>query len=233
MKDFLESCGIPFEGDFIKLPSWCKRVKIDVGLSECAPQSEVWLQREDDLVVFGFEPVTRNIELIKNGQSKFFPILKSERIGSSFFLIPCALGNVAEPQKVPFYVTSKDSGCSSYLEPTTFDVSHVENVSLYSLSHFLKYFPFHQIDHIDYMKTDCQGADLDVLKGAGEYLKKICVITSEPEVSQYKNAVNSMSDITNHLHKLQFIQIASSSVDDPTYLNIHLKHIPVQFYQKG
>ena len=43
--------------DFNKIPANIKRIKIDVGLSYCAPQTQLWLKQntENDLYVFGFE----------------------------------------------------------------------------------------------------------------------------------------------------------------------------------
>ena len=72
-------------------------------------------------------------------------------------------------------------------EPVSFKIKETVNVPLWSLKHFLVNFPFHIIPHIDYVKTDCQGSDLDILKGAGDFISKIAIITIETEDHQYKN----------------------------------------------
>ena len=55
MKEILLRSGIELDANgFIKIPTWVKRVKIDVGLSDGAPQSAKWLEDEKDLLVFGF-----------------------------------------------------------------------------------------------------------------------------------------------------------------------------------
>jgi len=38
------------------IPDKCIHVKLDIGLSYNAPQSQSWLSKEPNLMVFGFEP---------------------------------------------------------------------------------------------------------------------------------------------------------------------------------
>jgi hypothetical protein len=55
--------------DFQKIPLNKKRVKIDIGLSYNAPQSQVWFKNDnddDDLYIFGFEPNPYNVKSILN-----------------------------------------------------------------------------------------------------------------------------------------------------------------------
>ena len=56
MRDFIQEYCHIFEGQKIKIPAGFSRIKIDVGLSSNAPQSEMWLRRDPDLLVFGFLP---------------------------------------------------------------------------------------------------------------------------------------------------------------------------------
>jgi len=230
MKDLLISSGIPFKGDFIDIPSWCKRVKIDIGLGHNAPQSEVWLESDSDLLVFAFEPVSSSMNLIRNEGCTNRPIrLRSDRINKSIYLIQTALGNVAEPTKVDINITTNDPGCSSLLEPRWFNVGSVELVSMFSLSHFFQYFPFHIIDRIDYLKTDCQGYDLEILRGIGPYLEKIAIVTSEAENFRYKSSNNSSRMIGEFFSKNDFLKFHSYlkffygdidiHVEDPTFIN--------------
>jgi hypothetical protein len=44
--------------------NYCKRIKIDIGLSCHAPQTKIWLDNQADLIVFGFEPVKDNFDKI-------------------------------------------------------------------------------------------------------------------------------------------------------------------------
>ena len=50
------------------IPENCTHVKLDVGLSYNAPQSQIWLSIEPNLMVFGFEPNTDVIDSISNGK---------------------------------------------------------------------------------------------------------------------------------------------------------------------
>ena len=146
MKELLLKSGLQLdEAGFIQIPPWVKRVKIDVGLSDGAPQSAKWLETEKDLLVFGFEPNHHNIAAIKSRSSDWSVTLNPKNINHRFYLIECALSNVTEMQFTPFYYTSNDPGCSSLLEPNDFPVGEIANVQTWSLNHFLKHFPFHQI----------------------------------------------------------------------------------------
>lgn len=234
MKEFLIQQGIPFDGDFIKIPDWVKHIKIDVGLSSNAPQSECWFQKEDGLLVFGFEPVASNCQLIKSGKSKWPIKLNPERINKQFFLIQCALGNVEQPTEIQMFVTKNDSGCSSLLKPHQMEVQGIETVKLFSLKHFLQYFPFHQFPWIEYLKTDCQGTDINIIRGCSEFIHKFAIITCEAESRQYIGSQNNTKEaIIKTLSNLDFKHIHSPNTDDPTFKNNKYKGNDIYFYQKG
>lgn len=220
MKEFLIQSGVQFDGNFIRIPSWCKRVKIDCGLSGNAPQSKVWLDSEDDLLIFGFEPVPENINMIKTASSPWPIKLNPKDINNRIYIIPCALGNVDNGSVISFNVTENDTGCSSMFEPSSFKIKQKVNVPIWSLKHFFQLFPFHIIPYIDFIKTDCQGADLDILKGAKEYINKIAIITIEAEDSQYKKTDNGLKSITNYLNNFNRVYI--NTTDDPTFYNKQL-----------
>jgi hypothetical protein len=57
-------------------------------------------------------------------------------------------------------------------------------VPVYSLKHFFDIFPWDKYEYIEFIKIDTQGSDLDVVKGAGEYIKKVVYITIEAEIGQ-------------------------------------------------
>ena len=44
---------------------------------------------------------------------------------------------------------------------------------------FFDEFDWNKIEFIDFLKTDCQSNDLNVIKSCGDYLKRICFIQSE------------------------------------------------------
>jgi hypothetical protein len=249
MKNFLQLCGIEFDGDYIKIPTWCKRVKLDIGLSENAPQSQIWLEREGDLLIFGFEPLLYNLLSIRRGNSKWPIKLDPKFINHRFLLIEAALSNVTDAQTMDFFETYPDTGCSSLLEPKSFGVTNVSHVIVWSLNHFLEFFPFHIIPYIDYIKTDCQGTDLEILRGCSKYLSKVAIYTCEADNRRYINSKNSIFEI-DKLFKLNGFKryrllsnffsknrILNINVDDPTYINQKLikeiKDNSICAYQKG
>ena len=248
MKKFLLDNGIKFNGNFIKIPKWCKRVRIDVGLSSAAPQSQKWLEDSDDLIVFAFEPISSNIDSIKSESSPWPVKLDSKFINKKIFLIPCALGKKSR-SKVPFFVTSNDPGCSSLLKPKMFELDRIEMVSQWALSDFLKFIPFELINDgcIEYLKTDCQGTDADIILGASNYLNNIAVITCEAENSEYFGSSNDLKRIRKILNKYNFTYMnwlrrlspwfKNIKTDDPTFINRKYRECVIrnknEFYQRG
>ena len=225
----------------IEIPSHIKHIKLDIGLSYNAPMSQQWLSRENDLLVFGFEPNPTSVASILQGARKkdfsHGDPLEKRFIGTNFFLIPCALG-LSNDTMIKFFVTSKDCGCSSIYQPKDFEIERIINVPIFSLSSFFDLFPFDSHPIIDYIKIDAQGADLDIVKSAGHYLEeRVIYITIEAENSQYENTVNSSQDIDNYMRSIGFIRHITSYTSDPTYFNPrfsdYIRTHNVQIYQKG
>ena len=61
------------------------------------------------------------------------------------------------------------------------------------------------INKLDYLKIDTQGAELNILKGIGDYKPLLIKIESHIH-SMYKN-VPSWNELLNHLYKLDYIII--------------------------
>lgn len=249
MRDLLIKCGIPFEGEFIKIPDWCKRIKIDVGLSENAPQSQKWLEAEEETLIFGFEPNPYNVEKIKNGTSRFPIKLDTKYINSKIYIVQCALSNVSEKSSSAFYCTESDPGCSSLLKPKRFKVQEEIVVDTYPLNEFLSFIPFHKIEYIDFIKTDCQGTDFEIAKSASKFFDKIAIYTCEADNWRYKNSKNGKKQIDQFFNDHGFVKYnkykklfdksycRNIQTDDPTYINSRLaekiKRDNVTAYQKG
>lgn len=222
----------------IAIPENMKHVKLDIGLSHCAPHSQRWLMREDDLVVFGFEPYPASVQSIlqeSTRQSPGCPVLEKRFLGARFFLIPCALG-LSENSIVTFYVTGNDCGCSSLYAPKEFPIERVIEVPIFPLSVFFDMFPFDTHPVIDYIKIDAQGSDLNIAKSAEHYLAEhVIYITLEAEDAQYEGTVNAETDIDAYMRSIGFIRYYSTCTKDPTYLNSryqeYVKEHEVKIYQ--
>lgn len=225
----------------IAIPETVRHIKLDIGLSYSAPMSQHWLSNEKDLIVFGFEPYPPSVQSILAGAVKWDPShgdpLNPESIGKNFFLIPCALG-LADGGNVKFYVTEESCGCCSIYEPSCFTVAEIIDVPFYRLSDFFELFPFDTHPLIEYIKIDAQGADLDIVKSAGDYLKEhVLYVTIEAEDKQYKQTMNSEQEVDEFMRRSGFIRYFSPAVSDPTYVNgrfiDYLKEHKVTIYQQG
>ena len=113
------------------------------------------------------------------------------------------------------YILNKRPGSSSMYEPNRealtiygfkekdfhlFDVSKTEMVECDTLSSSLKNL---DINILDYLKIDTQGAELEVLKGLENY--RPLIIKCEVQIfPMYKN-VPSWTEITNFLYKLDYM----------------------------
>ena len=240
MNDLLLRSGIKLdEQGYIKIPSWVKRVKIDIGLSDGAPQAAKWLEKEpDDLLIFGFEPNQNNTKAIRTRDSNWSITIHPKHLGTRFYLIECALSDVAKKTITPFYYTANDPGCSSLLQPKEFPVAEVVNVETWSLNHFLRHFPFHQIPYIDYIKTDCQGADLQVIKGCSDFLDKVAIFTCEADDTRYHESLNTHEALAaifkthgfieykpymKNLSKFIGPRLKYIHTEDPTFINSKLR----------
>jgi len=225
---------------YIKIiPDNIKRIKIDIGLSYNAPQSQNWLKYNDDLYVFGFEPNPETVECIKNGNIIKRNIYHGECIENKnldrFCIIPVALSNVLEPTTLEFYQMLDDCGTSSLYKPIDIKlgaIKSITNVPVYSLKHFFDKFDFKRFPIIEYIKIDAQGADYDILLGAGNYLSEhVVFITAEPEYTQYENtAHNTVNNIKNYLETQGFILIKHENTNDPTFINSKYKDLYSDIY---
>lgn len=213
------------------IPGSCSHVKLDIGLSYNAPQSQSWLSHEDaGLMVFGFEPNPASIACIINKNNrKQHPshgeCLQHRYIEEGRFVIQqCALSNVIEPTTMKFYVSTNDCGTSSLYpndETRLGKIKDVINVPVYSLKMFFDGFPWDRFQYIDYVKIDAQGSDLNILKSAGSYLsERVVYVTAEGDGNQYIGADEcSAANIISYMESQGFILIRHSNTSDPTFVN--------------
>lgn len=180
----------------IEIPQTAKRIKIDVGLSYCAPNSSIWITDDSETFVIGIEPNKEAVERIKRDG-----IYSQQRVSnvpynhSHFHLINGAVDNIDSVQNKIFYATKGDVGVSSLLKPTRFQLDAQYEVECFPLSLILKNIDWERFNKIDLLKIDTQGKDLDVIKSCGEWLDKIvylhCEITThgeyenEPDTEEY------------------------------------------------
>jgi FkbM family methyltransferase len=232
----------------IFVPDFVNSVKIDVGLSGNAPQSKVWIDANPNTLIFGFEPLSMNINMISEASSPWPVKLNPKDIGRNIFIIPVALSSKTLGNKVKMKITDKDSGSSSLLDSTDLLQSTWEYVPVFKLDDFIDLIDLERFEFIEYVKIDAQGMDLEVVRGAKKNLDKICFLTAEMDLNYFGTKNNNfrldyfmtlrgflkLGKISSYLLRRVFkLRI---NVDDPTYVNLRLLHkINKNFfiYQKG
>jgi FkbM family methyltransferase len=243
--DVLKKSGVPFDSNNkIIIPSWVKHIKLDIGLAYNAPHTQVWLSKQSDLLVFGFEPNPDAVNKICSPYNhKLHPengdVLEFKYINTRAYIIPVALGKERK-EAVAFYKTDGDGGNSSFFEPsqseTRFHTKEVIHVPIYTLSDFFELLP-DTVPYVDFIKIDAQGADLDILKGAEDWItKKVVFITAEADVgTSYIGVTDNSSMLKQYLKLKNFSQIKHMFTEDPTFVNETLLQFTdeVQIYQRG
>jgi len=98
-----------------------------------------------------------------------------------------------------------------------FDITKTEMVECDTLSSSLNSI---NLTNLDYLKIDTQGAELEILKGIGDY--RPLIIKCEVQVfPMYKNVPN-WTEVTNFLYKLGYI------VSDWKKIGSHVTRTPVE-----
>ena len=225
--------------DSYTIPSACTHVKIDVGLSYGANQSSCWLDTEPDVMVFGFEPHPGSVANIYMGDIQLRhpshaaggkPLDKKHIDSGRMHIFNVALGNVENIETMNLYMNSKDCGTSSLFthdEKFLGPIEQVLPVHVYSLKMFFDTFPWNKFEYIDYIKIDAQGSDLNIIKGAGDYLKeRVVFVTAEPDGYQYIGAADcNTSNIVEYMKSQGFIPVNHYNTKDPTFLNTKFMHL--------
>lgn len=124
---------------------------------------------------------------------------------------PHALGEFNEKKKI--YITNHPM-CSSLYEPNeklislynNFEVAYLKSKSILetlSLDHFLD---INNINSLDFIKIDVQGAELDIFKGGKKSLKNVLKIICEVEFIPIYNNQPLFGDVCNFLsdHGMMF-----------------------------
>jgi len=202
LSEILKLAGFKFEEDgLIHIPDRFQRVKIDVGLSLDAPNAVSWLRSDPNLLVLGFEANPKCIESVRKTIRQ---LDVGDDLANRLWLIPMALGEKTQTRK--FYETI-NPGWSSFYKPRNFEVLRSYFIPVAALDDVLDLVKFPVlINYIDHLKTDCQGGDLDVIRGAVRNLHRTAIVTCESESNQYRSATNSEGDMRRFLNSLGFVQ---------------------------
>ena len=223
------------------------KIRFDVGCAATAPNSAQWILDDPNTKVFAFEPDIRSYNILLNGfhtnQYKDKPrLIKKQKIiifkkkilkkiyNKNFTIYNCGIDNVSKKIKKYFYHTAKKNyGCSSLLKPISqklgITTEFKKLVDIYPLNFFLKNI---NSKYIEMLKTDTQGNDLNVLKSAKNYIKKIAFVQSEywalKDYEGEKNKLEARSEIIEYMKKKNFYCYYYTDVDI-FFVNKKLKKI--------
>lgn len=165
---------------------------IDGGAST-GNSSRRFLQDYPNAQIHAFEPIPSALEHLKAALAGH----------PNLHIHPQALG--ASNQRMTFHVLNRPSS-SSFLAPTALNVHYhpqemdvaqdieVEMVRLDSVFH----------ERVDLLKLDLQGYELEALKGAGEWLKQVRIITTEVEFAPLYEGQPLFSEIELYLREQGF-----------------------------
>jgi FkbM family methyltransferase len=205
--DYLVAAGLQrSENGKILLPDWAKRVKIDVGLSYSAPNAVSWIREDSNLLVFGFEPLPESCTRLRQWLSEQ---PDSVSLLSQLVIVPVALGR--EAGSATLHITANDTASSSLLTPKNMGQQGTIEVQVFTIFNLLKALPKESVTHIDYLKLDCQGMDLEIVKGAGGELERIALVTAEAEDDQYHNSSNSLRELVKFMESKNFVHLNARS----------------------
>ena len=225
------------------IPLGCDIIKLDIGLSNEAVHSSVWLHQQPNLFIFGFEPLPSacsNLMKFQGGSNVRH--LQQKHI-NRIQIYQAALSNVSGVKKRKFFVNNFDTGCSGFYKPNkgSFmdDIREEIDVNVWSLSMFFdKFFEKYptRFECIHHIKIDAQGEDLQIAKGAGKWLAdKVVYVTLEADGGFYQDIDLDASHLDEYMiEKLGFERVNHHKVQDPTYLNPKFKHLrDIYIHQNG
>lgn len=160
------------------LPSTSSPVFFDVGAHRGETIQEM-IKHFPKAAIYGFEPDPDNFAALENAAKKF-PEVR---------LYPLAFGDyqqLAKLQKTSFSMSNSLLPASPDLQSEAHRKIGEVEVTVTTIDHFCL---DQKIETIDLLKTDCQGFDLRVLKGATKYLseQRINVVQCESLfISEYQ-----------------------------------------------
>lgn len=163
----------------------------DIGA--CEGESSIFYSEHfPNAKLYTFEPVPSNFELVKRNTASYpsinpFQIALSNQNGTATFHVSSGTPNNIDENDKTDYGNKSSSLLSPELHTSTHKWLKFENkieVKTQILSDFCKE---KEIQKIDFIHIDVQGAELMVFEGAHEFIKKIdCIWMEVEEVELYK-----------------------------------------------
>lgn len=192
--------------------------------------------------IYIFEPLPKNQELIKENLIKFkvdnvefLPYALSDEIGVSNFYVSSGHPNEL-PENLDWDFGNKSSSLLQPNQDNNPDWLNFDETIQVKTSTLKKVIEDKRIEGIDFIHMDVQGAELNVLKGAEDYLKNIKAIWMEVSNLELYKGQPVTSNIENFMKLRGFILVKSvfeGDFGDQFYLNKkYFKFIRFSFLNK-
>jgi len=190
------------------LNNYNKKLRLDIGTSISAPVTRYWFNHLNDIFSIGVEPNPGCVyeeNHWNDGIYNIINVFENHPQKDFYYHIIGACDDVEKLTLKKFNIFSGNVGCSSLLnqayEFKNAKLDKVIDVETFSLKDLLKNIDFNLIELI---KIDTQGKDLDIIKSAGNYIKKACYIDMEDDCTKdYKGAADRNS-ILEYMKKFDF-----------------------------
>lgn len=244
-------------GTFV-FPEAVRFLRIDIGLSTHASHSAWFLGLYKDRGSIGIEPDPRCCQELLNG-STLLPEVKRivvnkqliqhqgrdiGTVDSRFIFVHCAISDVPHPTRIPFYLTNAQLagsnhqyrvfGTSSFHQPTEAHPSGgytVQDVLALPLRDIISAIP-DRFGFIEEIKVDTEGHDYQMVKSAGEGIRKAVYVTVESGLTAPRHHHGVVADARNSTRSVirAYMESMGFRVDyedatDQRYINRQLEHL--------
>lgn len=205
---------LPFTGELSKYyDSRDKLIILEIG--SCEGEDSIRLSRKfPNATIYTFEPLPSNVKTIKRNFTKYglksnhlYPIAMSDTNSKSDFYV--SSGHPSDSPKTKAWDYGNKS--SSLLAPKEHKKVHKWvkfdkkiQVKTQRLDSFCR---DHGIAKIDFIYLDVQGAELMVLEGAGDLLKKVGAIWLEVEAIELYEGQPLKTDVEKFMESHGFVRI--------------------------
>ena len=159
--------------------------------------------------IFSFEPTTMNFSLLQKNM-KYFPNVKIFHKGI-----------YEENKKQKIYINTTNPGTNSIHEKwRKFD--NYEYADFINLKDFLKK---NNIKHIDILKIDTEGCEINIIQSIKSFITKISVIYLEYHSEEQGLKIRNLLSSTHNIKKHQLCGVETVSLNDSIVGKIILENI--------
>jgi len=170
------------------------KLRIDIGLSYCPPNTTKWLNECKDTFIIAIEPVKEAFKLSEDCLREH-----KDKNNNTLVLLNCALDNVESPVRAKMQITGNGGylGCSSLFKVSPqhpyYGVVPIreETVDVVPFSLILSEIDWKKFKEVEYLKIDTQGKDLNIIKNAKDFHNKFPTVEIESHTgNEYIGAPN-------------------------------------------